>query len=59
VESTFAGGEKARILDGVCAHFTGFVAGVDSGRRTLNGMLTFLSRELTIELRFAQVRKAA
>jgi len=59
VASSFASGEKVRILDGVFANFTGVVTGVDAERRTLRIVLTVLSRELTIELRFTQVQRAA
>jgi transcription termination/antitermination protein NusG len=59
VASSFASGEKVRILDGVFANFTGVVTGVDAERRTLKVMLTLFSRELTIELRFTQVQRAA
>jgi transcription termination/antitermination protein NusG len=59
VASSFASGEKVRILDGVFANFTGVVTGVDPERRTLEIMLTFFGREVTIDLRFTQVQKAA
>jgi len=59
VASSFASGEKVRILDGVFANFTGVVTDVDAERRSLKIVLTVFSRELTIELRFTQVQKAA
>ena len=56
---SFASGEKVRILDGVFANFTGLVTDVDPEQRTLKVMLTLFSRKLTIDLRFAQVQRAA
>ncbi len=57
--SSFASGEKVQILDGVFANFTGVVTDVDAEQRTLKVMLTLFSRKLTIDLRFAQVQRAA
>jgi transcription termination/antitermination protein NusG len=59
VASGFATGEKVRVLDGVFANFTGVISGVDAERRTLEVMLIFFGRQVTIDLRFAEVQKAA
>ena len=56
---TFAGGEKVRILDSVFAHFSGIVSGVNAQQKILAVALTVFGRDLTIDLRFAQVQKAA
>ncbi|HEX5423786.1 MAG TPA: hypothetical protein VFW94_09580 [Candidatus Acidoferrales bacterium] len=57
--SSFAGGEKVRILGGVFANFTAVVTAVDAERRIVKVMLAIFGREQTIELRFTQVHKAA